>query len=33
MKHDFILVVFDHHSDMMQPMFDDIFKLWILDFK
>ena len=33
MKHDFILVVFDHHSDMMQPMFDDILSCgsWILN--
>ena len=23
-KQDFILVVFDHHSDMVQPLFDDI---------
>ena len=33
MEHDFILVVFDHHSDMMQPMFDDILSCgsWILN--
>ena len=33
MKHDFILVVFDHHSDMMQPLFDDILSCgsWILN--
>ena len=33
MKHDFILVVFDHHSDMVQPLFDDILSCgsWILN--
>lgn len=32
-KQDFILVVFDHHSDMVQPLFDDILSCgsWILN--
>ena len=32
-KHDFVLAVFDHHSDMVKPMFSDILSCgsWILN--